>query len=208
MIIWQRGIKGANRAPVTARRFSRSVNDSSCPPATQVAHLRQAAAIPADLSRNLTARYGPGFSETNLTLFHTFYATCAIGHPGGDQLAAPAAPKPRPAGAKSAASSTVTRDLDDLSAKGIMQKIGQTGRGTHYLLAAKPDINPTRPTPAPVPMLIPSKAPVKTQGETRVKTAKTPVVFATTAPPKAATGKSCLRPLPKGLPPSLSNPLS
>ncbi len=154
------------------------------------------------------AKHGPSFSETTLTLFLTVQETYAIGHPQGDQLAAPAAPKPRPAGAKSAASSTATRDLDDLSAKGIVQKIGQTGRGTHYLLAAKPDINPTRPTPVPVPMVRPSKAPVKTLGETRGKTAKTPVASATSAPPKVVTGKSCHPPLPEGLPPSLSNPLS
>jgi predicted nuclease of restriction endonuclease-like (RecB) superfamily len=56
----------------------------------------------ADLSRKLTERYGPGFSETNLKHFRTFYVTYPIRHPAGDELPASTSAKPRPAGAESA----------------------------------------------------------------------------------------------------------
>jgi hypothetical protein len=49
MITWQRGIKGAKRAPITTRRFSRRGNDWPCSPAKQVAHLLQAVTIRAAL---------------------------------------------------------------------------------------------------------------------------------------------------------------
>jgi len=32
---------------------------------------------------------------------------------------------------------TATRDLDELSKKGVLKRIGTTGRGTHYLLSKK-----------------------------------------------------------------------
>ena len=35
------------------------------------------------------------------------------------------------------------RDLDDLIAKGVLAKVGDTGRATHYVFNRKPDINPT-----------------------------------------------------------------
>ncbi|HQF39538.1 MAG TPA: ATP-binding protein [Opitutaceae bacterium] len=79
---------------------------------------------------------------------------------------------------------TATRDLDDLTAKGVLQKVGRTGRGAHYLLAAKPDINPTNTT-----AFQPDKnatfagsssqrgavAPVKTRVETPEKSLRAPV---------------------------------
>jgi len=41
---------------------------------------------------------------------------------------------------------TASRDLDDLVRKGVFQKIGKTGRGTHYALAGKGDIKGTKGT--------------------------------------------------------------
>ncbi len=42
---------------------------------------------------------------------------------------------------------TALRDLNDLCIKGIIQKIGKTGRNTQYILPQhKPYINPTNPT--------------------------------------------------------------
>jgi hypothetical protein len=41
---------------------------------------------------------------------------------------------------------TASRDLDDLVRKGVFQKIGRTGRGTHYALADKGDIKGTMGT--------------------------------------------------------------
>ena len=43
-------------------------------------------------------------------------------------------------------SRTALRDLRQLMDFGLIEKVGQTGRGTHYLLRKKPDINPTNPT--------------------------------------------------------------
>jgi predicted HTH transcriptional regulator len=44
---------------------------------------------------------------------------------------------------------TATRDLGDLVRKGLLRKAAETGRGTHYVLAAKPAINrPNRPSSA------------------------------------------------------------
>ncbi|NLX99621.1 MAG: DUF4062 domain-containing protein [Rhodopirellula sp.] len=43
---------------------------------------------------------------------------------------------------------TTTRDLDDLVDKGLLRKVGKVGRGTHYVIQAKPDKNRTnRPSP-------------------------------------------------------------
>jgi predicted HTH transcriptional regulator len=75
---------------------------------------------------------------------------------------------------------TATRDLDDLTAKGVLQKVGRTGRGTHYLLAPKPDINPTNATSrkpdinATSPTSTQQTA-VAPQVKTRVETSNTPV---------------------------------
>ena len=45
---------------------------------------------------------------------------------------------------------TATRDLDDLVGKGLLRKVGKVGRGTHYVIQAKPDKNRTnRPSPTP-----------------------------------------------------------
>lgn len=41
---------------------------------------------------------------------------------------------------------TSLRDLRDLLAFGLVEKIGKTGRGTRYRLKNKPDKNPTNPT--------------------------------------------------------------
>jgi len=41
---------------------------------------------------------------------------------------------------------TATRDLEDLVAKGVLLKVGTTGRSTHYLLARKQDIKRTNRT--------------------------------------------------------------
>lgn len=41
---------------------------------------------------------------------------------------------------------TATRDLDDLVAKGVLARIGTTGRGTHYVLARQGDKNGTKGT--------------------------------------------------------------
>lgn len=38
---------------------------------------------------------------------------------------------------------TVTRDLDDLVRKGVLEKVGQSGRRVHYVAARKQDINRT-----------------------------------------------------------------
>jgi predicted nuclease of restriction endonuclease-like (RecB) superfamily len=65
----------------------------------------------ADLSRQLTGRYGPGFSETNLKHVRTYYATYAIRHPAGDELPSLPPAKPRPAGAKSTPASALTPPL-------------------------------------------------------------------------------------------------
>jgi predicted HTH transcriptional regulator len=44
---------------------------------------------------------------------------------------------------------TATRDLDDLTGKGLLHKVGKAGRGIHYVLHGKPDKNRTnRPSPA------------------------------------------------------------
>jgi len=37
---------------------------------------------------------------------------------------------------------TALRDLDDLVAKGVLAKVGDTGRATHHVFNRKPDINP------------------------------------------------------------------
>lgn len=42
---------------------------------------------------------------------------------------------------------TASRDLDDLIAKGVLKRVGTTGRGTYYCLAAKRDRNGTKGTP-------------------------------------------------------------
>jgi predicted HTH transcriptional regulator len=45
---------------------------------------------------------------------------------------------------------TATRDLDDLVGKGLLRKVGKVGRGTYYVIQAKPDKNRTnRPSPTP-----------------------------------------------------------
>jgi hypothetical protein len=41
---------------------------------------------------------------------------------------------------------TTSRDLDDLTQKGILTKVGVTGRGTYYCLARKGDIKGTKGT--------------------------------------------------------------
>ena len=41
---------------------------------------------------------------------------------------------------------TASRDLDDLIIKGVLQKIGSTGRGTYYVIAGKGDIKGTKGT--------------------------------------------------------------
>ena len=41
---------------------------------------------------------------------------------------------------------TATRDLEDLVTKGVLAKVGTTGRSTHYVLARKQDINWTNRT--------------------------------------------------------------
>ena len=43
-------------------------------------------------------------------------------------------------------SSLLFRDLGDLVSKGVFEKVGKTGRGAHYVLARKPDTNPTNQT--------------------------------------------------------------
>ena len=45
---------------------------------------------------------------------------------------------------------TASRDLEDLVAKGVLQKSAKTGRGTTYTLVQKPDINRTNKT-SPLP---------------------------------------------------------
>ena len=42
-----------------------------------------------------------------------------------------------------AISRTVARDLDDLVRKGVLEKVGQSGRRVHYVAARKQDINRT-----------------------------------------------------------------
>ncbi len=41
---------------------------------------------------------------------------------------------------------TALRDMQDLMAFGLVEKVGTTGRNTYYRLRKKPDINPTNPT--------------------------------------------------------------
>jgi ATP-dependent DNA helicase RecG len=41
---------------------------------------------------------------------------------------------------------TATRDLEDLVAKGVLLKVGTTGRSTHYVLSRKQDIKRTNRT--------------------------------------------------------------
>lgn len=41
---------------------------------------------------------------------------------------------------------TAARDLDDLVKKGVLKKVGKTGRGAHYALAPQQDINRTNKT--------------------------------------------------------------
>ena len=41
---------------------------------------------------------------------------------------------------------TALRDIRDLIDKRVFNKIGTTGRSTHYVIRKKPDINPTNPT--------------------------------------------------------------
>ncbi|MBE9545612.1 MAG: hypothetical protein IMF02_14035 [Proteobacteria bacterium] len=41
---------------------------------------------------------------------------------------------------------TALRDIKVLISKGVLQKMGKTGRATHYVVKNKPDINPTNPT--------------------------------------------------------------
>jgi ATP-dependent DNA helicase RecG len=43
-------------------------------------------------------------------------------------------------------SQTALRDLRDLMAFGLVDKVGSTGRSTYYRLRKKPDTNPTNPT--------------------------------------------------------------
>jgi len=43
---------------------------------------------------------------------------------------------------------TASRDLDDLVSKGILERSGTTGRGTHYVLGRKGDTKGTKGTPA------------------------------------------------------------
>ena len=59
-------------------------------------------AVLTDLSEKLTARYGGGFSETNLKHFRTFYLVYGIRHPLGDEskLTGSLAVIPRPMDAK------------------------------------------------------------------------------------------------------------
>ncbi|MCX5863339.1 MAG: hypothetical protein NTW27_14625 [Deltaproteobacteria bacterium] len=45
-----------------------------------------------------------------------------------------------------AISRTVARDLDDLVRKGVLEKVGQSGRRVHYVAARKQDINRTYKT--------------------------------------------------------------
>jgi ATP-dependent DNA helicase RecG len=49
-------------------------------------------------------------------------------------------------GLTGAISQTALRDLRDLLKFGLVDKVGTTGRNTHYRLRKKPDINPTNPT--------------------------------------------------------------
>lgn len=41
---------------------------------------------------------------------------------------------------------TATRDLEDMVGKGVLRRIGATGRGAHYILEQKPDKNRTKRT--------------------------------------------------------------
>jgi len=41
---------------------------------------------------------------------------------------------------------TALRDIKVLISKGVLHKMGKTGRATHYVVKNKPDINPTNPT--------------------------------------------------------------
>jgi ATP-dependent DNA helicase RecG len=41
---------------------------------------------------------------------------------------------------------TATRDLEALMAQGLLQRVGTTGRGTHYLLIRKGDLKGTKGT--------------------------------------------------------------
>ena len=43
---------------------------------------------------------------------------------------------------------TATRDLSDMVAKGVVARIGKTGRGAHYVVAGKGDIRGQRGHPA------------------------------------------------------------
>ena len=43
---------------------------------------------------------------------------------------------------------TASRDLDDLVSKGVLERSGTTGRGTHYVLGPKGDIKGTKGTRA------------------------------------------------------------
>jgi hypothetical protein len=43
---------------------------------------------------------------------------------------------------------TASRDLDDLVKKGVLRKVGKTGRGAHYVLVPKQVINRTNATSA------------------------------------------------------------
>jgi len=42
---------------------------------------------------------------------------------------------------------TASRDLQDLVSKGVLRKIGATGRNVHYVISRKQDINRTNRTP-------------------------------------------------------------
>ena len=44
---------------------------------------------------------------------------------------------------------TATRDLDDLVGKGLVERVGTTGRGVYYVLARKGDMNGTNGTSPP-----------------------------------------------------------
>ncbi len=46
-------------------------------------------------------------------------------------------------------SKTASRDLEDLVLRGGLARSGRTGRGTHYVLAGKRDINETNRTSLP-----------------------------------------------------------
>jgi hypothetical protein len=82
---------------------------------------------------------------------------------------------------------TAARDLDDLTAKGVLQKVGRTGRGAHYLLTPKQDINPTNPT-SPKQDINPT-SPNPPQGKTTVTPLKTAIKKKFAFSPTVSTGQ-------------------